>query len=138
MKISFAGTTVSGYRADSSGNFNWHASGGQGHQFYQSITTGTSVAGIAGLGIILGGGAGATASNAPVEIANAHATTSDGIKLTKAALQRIAKSGGQFTLGTVDAQSLSLMTNNVARADKKGVPLCQRRPWRSWSAHFPD
>lgn len=35
--FSFGGTPIGGARGDSSGNFNWHASGNQGHQFYNSI-----------------------------------------------------------------------------------------------------
>jgi hypothetical protein len=35
--FSFSGTPVGGMRGDSYGNFNWHATGTQGHQFYMTL-----------------------------------------------------------------------------------------------------
>lgn len=54
-------TIYGGARVDSSGNFNWHASGTQGHQFYSNITTGYFGA-WSGTGLVSGGGAGQVAT----------------------------------------------------------------------------
>lgn len=56
-----AGDTIrGGVRSDSSGNFNWHASGSQGHQFYGSnaVSDTNVVAGFSLSGVVVGGIAG--------------------------------------------------------------------------------
>jgi hypothetical protein len=63
LTFSFNGTPLGGVRGDYVGNFNWHATGSQGHQFYNSLDTSNIVAGIGGNGIIIKGTAGSTPTN---------------------------------------------------------------------------
>lgn len=56
------GTVVGGVRSDFAGNFNWHATGSQGHQFYSTIDTSGPILGMSASGLQIGGGAGAVSS----------------------------------------------------------------------------
>ena len=58
LVFDFAGVIMGGVRGDYDGNFNWHSSGSQGHQFYDSIDNSAPAAGISHTGLSIGGGAG--------------------------------------------------------------------------------
>ncbi|NOY61344.1 MAG: hypothetical protein GXO75_20720, partial [Calditrichaeota bacterium] len=65
--FSFFGIPKGGVRGDFQGNFNWHATGQQGHQFYNSIDTSNPIVGMSTSGLIIGGAVGAT-SNAKLHV----------------------------------------------------------------------
>lgn len=60
--IDINGVSQGGFRVDFAGNFNWHARGSQGHQFYQSVDNSKPAAGISESGLSLGGNAGQTST----------------------------------------------------------------------------
>ncbi len=66
--FSFNGIPMAGVRGDHQGNFNWHATGEQGQQFYASLDISKPVMGISSSGIIIGGGAGATSPAATLTV----------------------------------------------------------------------
>lgn len=62
VTFSFAGAEKGGVRSDFQGNFNWHAVGPQGHQFYGTIGTDAPGCGISATGIACGYGGGQVAA----------------------------------------------------------------------------
>ena len=63
MIFSFSGVPKGGVRGDYAGNFNWQASGAQGHQFYNSLDNTSPVMGISSSGVEIGGVAGAVSAS---------------------------------------------------------------------------
>jgi hypothetical protein len=83
--FSIAGTPKGGVRGDFPGNFNWHATGGQGHQFYNSLDTSSPVLGMSSSGLEIGGAAGATARQKLDVIGNAIVSGNVGVGTTNPA-----------------------------------------------------
>ncbi|MBT9169332.1 MAG: hypothetical protein DDT19_02690 [Syntrophomonadaceae bacterium] len=80
--FSMSGTPVGGVRGDHVGNFNWHAIGSQGHQFYNSLDISSPILGMSASGLVVGGVAGATARQRLDIIGNAIISGNLGIGLT--------------------------------------------------------
>jgi hypothetical protein len=59
-----SGTFLGGVRGDSDGNFSWHATGGQGHQFYHSLDTSVPSVNASSSGVHILGDAGVVSTNA--------------------------------------------------------------------------
>lgn len=113
----FAGTLVGGIRADSSGNFNWHASGGQGHQFYNDTAGSVPCASFSVTstkpGLSIAGGAGQTASGHSLYI-QAGTIRTDGfaatglIKNNNGSAWTIASAGTDYAVSLVAGTGISV------------------------------
>lgn len=79
MVFAFSGTARGGLRADSSGNFSWHASGSQGHQFYSGTTAidANCICGFSASGVVIGHATAGSVSVARLDVIS-KATTNIG------------------------------------------------------------
>lgn len=70
MVFAFSGTARGGLRADSSGNFSWHASGSQGHQFYSGTTAidANCICGFSASGVVIGNATAGSVSVARLDV----------------------------------------------------------------------
>jgi hypothetical protein len=102
------GSVKGGVRGDYAGNFNWHASGTQGHQFYSSLDTSGAICGFSSSGVQIKRGAGAV-SQALLHIAAGGASANSApIKLTSGSFLTTTEAGaveynGRFAFTESDA-----------------------------------
>lgn len=93
-----SGTAVTGgIRGDFGGNFNWHATGTQGHQFYNSLNpyTATAIVGIGNTGMIVGGTPGSVNSIGKLDVLGTIYTLA-GLILNSAQTETINSTGDGY------------------------------------------
>lgn len=116
MTFTFSDAIAGGVRSDSVGNFNWHATGPQGHQFYNALSPygGTMTVGFGGLGLYVGNSPGAIPTTHHLEVVG---TPVDDVYSNLAKFSNAL--GANVTIdknGKLDAQNMTI--NNVEVATK--------------------